>query len=158
SNITLPEVTGMSWVTSRPSVDLPHPDSPTSPTVSPRCTSKLTPSTALTLAPTPAGKCFTASRTRNSGASAGAGRGPTAVTVALRTGQPIHPGGVLLGELLQRRGVDGELFQQVGIFGELLEHGRLFERAQVGDHLQQIGRRAHATGRTGARIRDGCRA
>src|SRR5438105_13377994 len=112
SKITLPEVTGISWVTSRPSVDLPHPDSPTSPTVSPRCTSKLTPSTALTLAPTPAGKCFTTSVTRRSGSSAGAGRGVSAVSVALLILQPLYDGGVLLGELIQRGRIRGELFEQ----------------------------------------------
>src|SRR5262245_60547301 len=52
---------------SRPSVDLPEPDSPTSPRHSPLRIWKLTPSTALTEAPRRAGKCFTTSSTRTSG-------------------------------------------------------------------------------------------
>src|SRR5229473_4994185 len=52
----------------RPRVDLPHPDSPTIPSVSPSSTVKLTPSTALTTPllrenrPSPIGKCFFRSR------------------------------------------------------------------------------------------------
>src|SRR5262249_36498733 len=49
---------------SRPSVDLPQPDSPTSPRHSPLRIWKVTPSTALTDAPRRAGKCFTTSSTR----------------------------------------------------------------------------------------------
>ena len=41
-----PEVTSKSLVMQRARVDLPHPVSPTRPSVSPRRTSKLTPSTA----------------------------------------------------------------------------------------------------------------
>ena len=48
--------------THRPTVVLPEPDSPTSPTMVPRLTSKLTPSTART-APARLGKCFARSRT-----------------------------------------------------------------------------------------------
>src|SRR5690606_12723813 len=55
----------------RPAVDLPQPDSPTRPSVSPRITSKLTPSTAFTaptcrctMKPELMGKCFFISRTR----------------------------------------------------------------------------------------------
>jgi hypothetical protein len=42
----LPIFPSISRVTSRTSVDLPHPDSPTNPTVSPRAIAKSTPSTA----------------------------------------------------------------------------------------------------------------
>src|SRR5215207_7112261 len=48
----------------RPNVDLPHPDSPTKPRVSPSLIDRLTPSTALTAPlprennPSPTGKCF----------------------------------------------------------------------------------------------------
>src|SRR5690606_35624713 len=55
-------------------VDLPQPDSPTSPSVSPRCSSKLTPSTACTapiwrleMSPWVSGKCLTRPSTRSSG-------------------------------------------------------------------------------------------
>src|ERR1017187_4294611 len=83
SRYTSPEVTGMSWVMRRPSVDLPQPDSPTRPTVSPGKTSKLTPSTALTDAPTPAPKCFTTLTTRRSGSTDGVTRGAGATTVSV---------------------------------------------------------------------------
>src|SRR5438132_11620057 len=63
----LPEVAGCSWVMSRPRVDFPQPDSPTRPRVSPVWISKLTPSTALTEAPRPAGKYLTAFSTRTNG-------------------------------------------------------------------------------------------
>src|SRR5579859_5005958 len=92
-----PEVAGRSWKTSLPSVDLPHPDSPTSPSVSPSRISRLTPSTAFTEVPTPAGKCFTTFTTRSSASgSAGsvvvtAGRGSAidrlAVLASGRSGQ-----------------------------------------------------------------------
>ena len=57
----------------RASVDLPQPDSPTRPTVSPRATSRSTPSTARTTLARPkkpsrgSGKCFTRPRTDSSG-------------------------------------------------------------------------------------------
>src|SRR5579864_272132 len=66
----------------RARVDFPHPVSPTSPSVSPRRTSMLTPSTALTLPtwclkkmPSLIGKCLTmpSARTRTSPPSAGSG-------------------------------------------------------------------------------------
>src|SRR5207249_7868930 len=88
-----PEVTGNNWVISRPSVDFPQPDSPTRPTVSPGKTSKLTRSTALTLAPRPAGKCLTTSSARSSGARSG-----TRFTVAGQGPAHRHPAGrVLVG-------------------------------------------------------------
>src|SRR4029453_6496203 len=55
----------------RPNVDLPQPDSPTMPKVSPSSPHKLTPSTALTApllrekSPSPTGKCFLRSRISN---------------------------------------------------------------------------------------------
>ena len=48
SNQTSPEVGSIRRSTQRPVVDLPQPDSPTRPRVSPAATSKLTPSTACT--------------------------------------------------------------------------------------------------------------
>ncbi len=45
----LPAVAGCSWVTTRPRVDLPQPDSPTRPSVSPWMMSRVTPSTARTV-------------------------------------------------------------------------------------------------------------
>ena len=67
-----------SWMrtTSRAKVDLPQPDSPTTPTVSPAATSRSTPSTARTtlLAPNRpsrgSGKCLTRPRTDKSGSAA----------------------------------------------------------------------------------------
>ena len=51
----------------RPVVDLPQPDSPTSPSVSPRRTSRLMPDTALTTRPVrPTGNSTTRSSTRSS--------------------------------------------------------------------------------------------
>ena len=44
----LPEVGGLTMAMARPVVDLPHPDSPTSPRVSPAATSRLTSETACT--------------------------------------------------------------------------------------------------------------
>src|ERR1700760_3953036 len=46
SNLTSPRVGSMSRRRQRPTVDLPQPDSPTSPKVSPRNISNVTPSTA----------------------------------------------------------------------------------------------------------------
>ena len=46
SNTISPEVGSISRSTQRPVVDLPQPDSPTSPSVSPRSTANDTPSTA----------------------------------------------------------------------------------------------------------------
>ena len=64
SNSISPAVGSISRSSVRPSVDLPQPDSPTSPTVSPRKTSRSTPSTACTWPtvrcsiPLRTGKCF----------------------------------------------------------------------------------------------------
>ena len=51
SKRTVPETGGGSCITARPVVDLPHPDSPTSPSVSPGAMSRLTPDTAWTRSP-----------------------------------------------------------------------------------------------------------
>ena len=48
SKTILPSVTSSSRMMQRANVDLPQPDSPTIPSVSPDLTEKLTPSTALT--------------------------------------------------------------------------------------------------------------
>src|SRR5579864_2978782 len=86
SRMTSPEVAGRSWVIIRPSVDLPHPDSPTRPTVSPGRMSKLTPSTAFTDAPTPAPKYFTTLTTRRSGSTAGVTRAAGETTESVIAG------------------------------------------------------------------------
>src|ERR1700726_1018025 len=83
SRMTSPDVTGSSCVISLPRVDLPHPDSPTRPTVSPGMMSKLTPSTAFTDAPTPAPKYLTTLTTRSSGFPIGAGVGSTRTAVSV---------------------------------------------------------------------------
>src|SRR3984893_14908904 len=75
-----PEVGSISFMIIRPVVVLPQPDSPTSPTASPRPMSKLMPSTARTAAggplaqsPRRTGKCFTRFLTsRSLGRSLGA--------------------------------------------------------------------------------------
>src|SRR2546421_12865797 len=53
-------------MSSRASVDLPQPDSPTTPSVSPRASSKEMPSTARIVPPRD-GKCFTRCSARRSG-------------------------------------------------------------------------------------------
>ena len=73
-NVTVPLVGSWSRMSSRPSVDLPQPDSPTMPSVSPRRTARETPSTAWTTSPPEArlkllertGKCFTSSTASSS--------------------------------------------------------------------------------------------
>lgn len=73
SNQTWPLVGSIKRRMHRPVVDFPHPDSPTTPSVSPACNSKLTPSTACTLSttrlstPPRIGKCFTNCFTRSKG-------------------------------------------------------------------------------------------
>src|SRR5262245_34737828 len=75
SNRILPDVGARSFMIIRPVVVLPQPDSPTSPTVSPRPMSKVMPSTARTAAAGPrarspwrTGKCLTRFSTWISGA------------------------------------------------------------------------------------------
>src|SRR5262245_62204873 len=74
-----PELGAISFMIIRPVVLLPHPDSPTSPTVSPRRMSKVMPSTARTAAggplahnPRRTGKCFTRLRISSRAAPSGA--------------------------------------------------------------------------------------
>src|SRR5207302_2778826 len=74
---------------SRASVDFPQPDSPTSPSVSPRATSKLTPSTARTAPvarpktdPPPSGKSLVSLTAWSTGAATG-GMGSAADTADL---------------------------------------------------------------------------
>ena len=73
SNSTSPAVGSISRSTQRPVVLLPQPDSPTTPSVSPAASSKLTPSTACTWSttrrstPPRIGKCFFRSLTCSSG-------------------------------------------------------------------------------------------
>ena len=65
SNHTGTAVGGGSCITARASDVLPHPDSPTTPSVSPRSTSRLIPATALTMSPVrPIGNSTTTSSTR----------------------------------------------------------------------------------------------
>src|SRR5690606_4016864 len=77
SNQAAPAVGSSSRTSRRASVDLPQPDSPTMPSVSPRARVKLTPSTALTVptwrlksTPRVSGKCFARFSTHRSGSSA----------------------------------------------------------------------------------------
>src|SRR3954447_18797971 len=77
-NRTVPAVGRSSAMSNRPSVDLPQPDSPTTPRVSPLRRSKLTPSTARTAPtcflnrmPRVRGKCLTRSRTSSTGSAPG---------------------------------------------------------------------------------------
>src|SRR5262245_23610771 len=87
SNQTSPDVGSMRRRMQRPVVDLPHPDSPTRPRVSPAMMSKLTPSTAWTRAtsreksPPLMGKCLTRFLTRSSGSA-------IAVSFAWRSVEP----------------------------------------------------------------------
>src|SRR3954452_9853653 len=67
---------GSNPISPRPSVDLPHPDSPTSPSVSPGARSKLTPSTAR-IAPRVVPYQTRTSRAEITGPSAGTGREPS---------------------------------------------------------------------------------
>src|SRR5580704_10714700 len=73
SKMRRPAVSGYRRMIERASVDFPHPVSPTRPRVSPRCTSRLTPSTALTVPtvrlkkiPCLIGKCLTIPSARSS--------------------------------------------------------------------------------------------
>ena len=102
SNRIEPAVGSMRRRISRPTVVLPQPDSPTSPSVSPRRISKLTPSTAWTIPivrcriPPRMGKCLTRSVTLTSGGSpgAGAGRGAMAGWARLSDADPSDTSGL----------------------------------------------------------------
>src|ERR1043165_7108678 len=78
SNTTRPPVGSSSRITHRAIVDLPHPDSPTTPSVSPLLTVNETPSTARTrpisrwnTIPRVIGKCFSGSSTTSSSSGIG---------------------------------------------------------------------------------------
>ena len=89
SKMISPSVGSSSRTMVRPSVDLPHPDSPTSPSVSPSRTAKLTSSTACTFAtarcmtPWRIGKYFLTWRTSSSGVSPDSAPWSRAVTPLL---------------------------------------------------------------------------
>ena len=95
SNSTWPLVAVKSFSARRAVVDLPQPDSPTSPNVCPRCTSNVTPSTARTvptrrrrIAPFVTGKCLVRSRTSSSVSGPAPGRpttgsGPTGASTGV---------------------------------------------------------------------------
>ena len=68
-SFTIPRVGRGSCMIALPVVDLPQPDSPTSPRVSPLCRSKLTLDTADTLRPRPTGNSITRFSTRSSASS-----------------------------------------------------------------------------------------
>ena len=114
---TEPEVASMSRRIRRPVVDLPQPDSPTRPRVSPRRTSKVRPHTACTSSttrrnrPARTGKCLTRSRTsRIFSPEAGplapvGGASAVSVTASPRPGDVVGAGARhLLGEMTGRDG------------------------------------------------------
>ena len=81
-------------MTQRAIVDLPQPDSPTTPSVSPRRTLKLTPSTAFTapicfwkMIPRVTGKCFSRSSTTSRSSD------EVGTPLPLRTGAVAGPAG-----------------------------------------------------------------
>ena len=78
SKTTLPAAACSSCMTARPVVDLPQPDSPTRPRVSPSRTSKLMPETAWTFCPPAAGNSTTRSSTVRIMSSGGAVLSPIA--------------------------------------------------------------------------------
>ena len=94
------EVGRWTWTRARPVVDLPQPDSPTSPSVSPSATSKLTPETAWTVWP-PLRNSTTQVAHRRAGvarpsrgrASGAPGRGQVASAVPAGTRAPVRPAG-----------------------------------------------------------------
>ena len=89
-----PAVGSISFSTVLPTVDLPQPDSPTRPSVSPLAIAKLTPSTALTSPtrrcsrPPWIGKCFTSSSTSQDGRCSLMARSPARARLPSR-----RPGG-----------------------------------------------------------------
>ena len=102
SKMIEPAVGSMRRRMSRPTVVLPHPDSPTRPTVSPRRTTRSTPSTAWTvptwrcMMPPLIGKCLTRPRTSTSGAAGsvappGAGIAGTGEAGSITAGAVIRP-------------------------------------------------------------------
>src|SRR5262245_794192 len=134
-----PAVGSISRSTVRPTVDLPQPDSPTRPSVSPAAVAKLTPSTANTWPavrrrrPVLMGKCFLRPATSSTGASGSpAGRGSGIGRSIERVGAPA--GGPVSGPLL----LIGRILPAAALVGE-----RAARREGAG--LRQIGqRRNHA--------------
>src|SRR5207237_5012300 len=111
SKLMLPAVTGRRAVTSRARVDLPQPDSPTRPSVSPRLISRSTPSTALTARPPKPliGKCLTAPlmRTRTGSAlTAVAGARSAACIAFYFQNRSLELGGRVLGQRACLRRLD----------------------------------------------------
>ena len=93
-NRTEPDVAGSRRSSMRPVVDLPHPDSPTRPSVSPRRTWKLTPQTACTTPtwrrtrPARTGKCLTRSVASRMISRSGAGGAPATSLTAEAISRP----------------------------------------------------------------------
>src|SRR5689334_14990680 len=106
----LPWVAGARPSSARPSVVLPLPDSPTSPSTSPRCSDRFTPSTARTdpelspisrdSEPPRSEKCTSRSLTSTSGVSELAARGWLSGFVCNGDLLPRQRLGLLLGEVL----------------------------------------------------------
>src|SRR5437773_4996179 len=76
--MTVPEVGGINWTIVRPRVDLPQPDSPTTPRTSPSFIDNRTPSTARTtprqrlkINPVSTGKCVSKASTSRNGVDTG---------------------------------------------------------------------------------------
>src|SRR5450432_3609571 len=106
SNQISPDVGSIRRSRQRPVVDLPQPDSPTSPSVSPRMSSKLTPATACTWSvsrpnsPLLTGKFFTRSLTRPNGSDL-----PAALKGAPSRSCPMqHAGDLVAGLDFDQRG------------------------------------------------------
>src|SRR5215471_13241259 len=99
----LPAVGSISRSIVRPTVDLPQPDSPTSPSVSPASIVKLTPSTANTVPPARCssplrmGKCFLRSRT----SSTVSGMAVPVKLVRAPAGGPMAPAFFLVRRILR---------------------------------------------------------
>ena len=106
ANSIVPSVISYSRRRHRPSVDLPQPDSPTRPSVSPSRTSKLTPSTAWTRAtsrwkmiPCLIGKYFFTSRATSRGEPTATG----CVRVAVLDDQVAHADSAIPGLMTASR-------------------------------------------------------
>src|SRR5437868_3815974 len=126
---TEPEVGRSSAISTLASVDLPQPDSPTMPRVSPRCRSKEMPSTAL-IAPTcrfstmpwVTGKCLVRSRTSRMGSPA----------AAIKDLPPVVTGAAaLVADRVQRGSLGHAVVLPVGTPGM---------EGAAGRHVQQVRR------------------
>src|SRR5215470_6727712 len=137
-NTTRPAVAGWSWVMTRASVDLPQPDSPTSPSVSPLRTSKLTPSTARTTSPPlpPTGKYLNTSSTRRmTGSTAGCALAPADTSTAIGSLLEVRGGLQLLGGLAG----DGDRLQLLRCLLGHVPHEHPAARHLVGPDLLERG-------------------